>query len=94
MDFILKDVVALLLQNKMQSVNILARWMVEWASNLTLTFKQSEIKALMEVCLRIRCLEDSKALSLDWNLAPEMLKEYLRENIELLHSPLSCTGRI
>ena len=50
-------------KNSMQSLKIFHKWMVEWASNLTLTFKQPQIKAQLECCLR--CLEVSKARSVD-----------------------------
>ena len=62
----------------MQSVNILKKWMTEWASNLTLTYKIPQIKKLLEVALL--CLEDGKARSVEWSKAPGELQDYLKEH--------------
>ena len=65
-------------KNSMQSLKIFKKWMLEWASNLTLTYKQPEMKGQLDCCLR--CLEATKACNVDMALAPEVLKEYLKEH--------------
>ena len=65
-------------QKLMQPVSVFNKWMTEWASNLTLTYKMPQIKKLLEVCLE--CLEDSKARSVEWSKAPEDLQEYMKDN--------------
>ena len=80
-------------KSKMQSVKIFTQWMLEWASNLTLTYKMPEIKKQLDVCLD--CLSDSKARSVEWSKAPQVLKEYLREHYEpfyKFHFPASSNS--
>ena len=67
----------------MQSIKIFKKWMLEWASNITLTYKQSEIKKQLDACLD--CLAESKARSVDWWKAPDMLTDYLKEHYEPFH---------
>ena len=64
----------------MQPVNFFLQWMLEWASNLILTYKLPEIKKQLDV--RLECLEDSKARSVDWFKAPQVLTDYLQEHFE------------
>ena len=71
-------------KKSMQSAKIFQKWMLEWASNLTLTYKQPEMKAQLECCLR--CLEGTKACNVDMALAPEVLKEYLKEHYQSFYS--------
>ena len=65
-------------QKLMQPVSVFNKWMTEWASNLTLTYKMPQIKKLLEVCLE--CLEDSKARSVEWSKAPEDLQDYMKDH--------------
>ena len=67
----------------MQSIKIFKKWMLEWASNITLTYKQSEIKKQLDACLD--CLAESKARSVDWWKAPDVLTDYLKEHYEPFH---------
>ena len=48
-------------KSSMQSIGILKKWMTEWASNLTLTYKIPQIKKLLEVALL--CMERREVLS-------------------------------
>ena len=68
----------------MQSAKNFQKWMLEWASNLTLTYKQPEMKGQLDSCLR--CLEGTKACNVDMALAPEVLKEYLKEHYQPFYS--------
>ena len=67
----------------MQPIKIFKKWMLEWASNITLTYKQSEIKKQLDACLD--CLAESKARSVDWWKAPDVLTDYLKEHYEPFH---------
>ena len=67
----------------MQSIKIFKKWMLEWASNITLTYKQAEIKKQLDACLD--CLAESKARSVDWWKAPDVLTDYLKEHYEPFH---------
>ena len=58
--------------------------MLEWASNLTLTYKQPEMKGQLDSCLR--CLEGTKVCNVNMALAPEVLKEYLKEHYQPFYS--------
>ena len=67
--------------------------MLEWASNLILTYKMPEIKKQLDVCLD--CLSESKARSVDWGKAPQVLRDYLKEHYEpfyKFHFPCSSDG--
>ena len=65
-------------QKIMQPISMFNKWMTEWASNLTLTYKMPQIKKLLEVCLE--CLESSKARSVEWLKAPEDLQDYMKDH--------------
>ena len=66
-----------------QSINFFKKWMLEWASNITLTYKQAEIKKQLYACLE--CLSESKVRSIDWLKALEVRTYYLTELYEPFH---------